>query len=242
VGLYAIDAASDAAKFGMGAGLLQTIVLASRKGGAGKTTLAAHIAVSADRAGAGPVAIIDTDDMRGLTRWYDARKSDTPVCVELKGGIAKTLAQLKANGFKTVVVDTPPAATNDVASTIAQATLVIVPVIPSPHDLGAIGETLDLVEQQDKPLLFVINNASTNGRLTMQAAAALSQHGTIAATGGEPVVIRTRQDWRSSMVDGRTVLEIKNPGKSGAEINALWDAVTDRLQKESRRGRRHSAA
>jgi chromosome partitioning protein len=40
---------------------MQTIVLASQKGGAGKTTTARHLAVEAERQGEGPVALIDTD-------------------------------------------------------------------------------------------------------------------------------------------------------------------------------------
>ena len=38
----------------------RVIVLASQKGGAGKTTLAAHVAVAAEAAGAGPAVLIDT--------------------------------------------------------------------------------------------------------------------------------------------------------------------------------------
>ena len=48
---------------------MRTIILASRKGGAGKTTLTCHLAVEAERRGHGPVGIIDTDDMAGLAKW-----------------------------------------------------------------------------------------------------------------------------------------------------------------------------
>ena len=69
------------------------------------------------------------------------------------------------------------------------ASLVIVPVVPSPHDLRAIGETIALVEAERKPMVFVVTNASTNGKLTLQAVTALSQHGTVA-----PAIIHSRQD------------------------------------------------
>ncbi|HUN39486.1 MAG TPA: ParA family protein [Acetobacteraceae bacterium] len=226
---------------------MQVIVIASRKGGAGKTTLAANLAVEATRDGIRPVATIDADPMQGLTGWFDERKANEPLCVGpdalAKAGIGRTLATLEQSGVALVIIDTPPAATADVAELIGVANLVLAPVIPSPNDLRAIGETLDLIEQQDKPLLFVINNASTNGKLTNQALTLLSQHGTVAAVDSKPVIIRTRQDFRSSMTDGRTVSELKAPSKSAEEIADLWMAVKARLEKEeARRGRRSAAA
>lgn len=225
---------------------MQVVVIASRKGGAGKTTLAAHLAVEAVRDGNGPVATIDADPMQGLTGWFDERRLDEPLCVGpdalAKAGIKHTLSTLRHSGVALVIIDTPPAATTDVADIIGVADLVLAPVIPSPNDLRAIGETLDLIEEQNKPLLFVINNASTNGKLTNQALTLLSQHGTVAAVDGKPVIIRTRQDFRSSMTDGRTVSELKALSKSAEEIADLWTAVKARLEKEARRGRRSAAA
>jgi chromosome partitioning protein len=170
--------------------------------------------------------------MQGLTGWFDERKAEEPLCVTsdalAQAGIEQTLATLKRAGMAVVIIDTPPAASTDVAELIGAADLVLAPVIPSPNDLRAIGETLDLIEEQNKPLLFVVNNASTNGKLTNQALTLLSQHGTVAGADGQPIIIRTRQDFRSSMTDGRTVSELK--------------AVKARLEKDARRGRRPAAA
>jgi chromosome partitioning protein len=58
---------------------MQTLVIASRKGGAGKTTLSRSIGVMAEISGAGPVALIDTDEQAGLAMWWNARESQTPV-------------------------------------------------------------------------------------------------------------------------------------------------------------------
>jgi chromosome partitioning protein len=56
---------------------MEIVVLASRKGGAGKTTLAAHLAVAAERSGVGKVVVIDADPMGGLAIWWNARQSET---------------------------------------------------------------------------------------------------------------------------------------------------------------------
>jgi chromosome partitioning protein len=225
---------------------VKVIVVASRKGGAGKSTLAANLAVEAETRGAGPVAIIDADPMGGITGWYDARKAETPLCVESKAlkemGLKNTLKSLREGGVKLVIIDTAPSAANDVRDLIACADLVLVPVIPSPNDFRAIGETLDLIDEANKPALFVVSNASTSTKLTNQAVTLLSQHGTLAAVDGNPVIIKTRTDFRSSMTDGRTVREMKAASKSAEEIFDLWTAVKNRLEREAKRGNRTAAA
>jgi len=210
---------------------MQTIVLASRKGGAGKTTLTSHLAVEAERQGAGPVAVIDTDPMGGLASWWNERRAETPFFASVgEGGLTQALADLQRDGVRLILIDTPPFATDSIGHIIAAADMVLVPVVPSPNDLRAIGETLEMVERQRRPLVFVVNNAGT-GKLTGQAAVALSQYGTVA-----PVTLRTRQDFRSSMTDGRTAGEIDPKGKSAAEISDLWRYIAGRLDKEVRYG------
>jgi chromosome partitioning protein len=216
---------------------MHTIVLASRKGGAGKTTLAAHLAVAADRSGLGKVVVIDADPMGGLATWWNARKSDAPGFSRITDrGMKDTLRTLKESGVSLVVIDTPPAASEGVAAIVASADLVVIPVIPSPNDLVAVGETLNIVEASRKPILFAINNASINGRLTQQAIAVLSEHGPVAVRGGNWVIVHTRQDFRSSMISGRTAVETHPKSRSGEEIAELWRCVQARLVMEAKRG------
>jgi chromosome partitioning protein len=206
---------------------VRTIVVASRKGGAGKTTVTGHLAVEAERRGAGPVAVIDMDPMGSLAAWWNERAADTPLCADVGGGgLRATLEGLEQTGVELVLIDTPPFATAEVAAVLSEASLVVVPVVPSPHDLRAIGETIELVEAQRKPMVFVVSNASTNGKLTLQAVTALSQHGTVA-----PTVIHTRQDYRSAMIKGHTAGEVFPKSKSASEISELWAYLDARLKK-----------
>ena len=64
---------------------MHVIVLASQKGGAGKTTLAAHIAVAAEAAGDGPVVLIDADPQGSLSAWWNVREAQVPALCELLG-------------------------------------------------------------------------------------------------------------------------------------------------------------
>jgi chromosome partitioning protein len=56
---------------------MKTIVITSKKGGSGKTTLAAHLAVEAERVGATPVWGIDPDKQGSLSLWHERRESGT---------------------------------------------------------------------------------------------------------------------------------------------------------------------
>ena len=62
---------------------MYTVVAASQKGGSGKTTLSGHLAVEADRAGIGPVALIDTDPQGSLSHWWNARAATSPHFVKV---------------------------------------------------------------------------------------------------------------------------------------------------------------
>jgi chromosome partitioning protein len=198
---------------------MKTIVIASRKGGAGKTTIATLLAVEAARVGAGPAVIIDLDPMRGLSLWWEARDDETPVLVAADSTPKAALAAAKSTGASLVLVDTPPAAAPVVAEVVAMADLVIVPVQPSPHDLRAVGATVDLARKAKRPLVFVINRTKPRVRLTGEAAIALSQHGTVS-----PAMLPDRAVYAAAAP------EIESTGAAAAEVAELWRYLTDRLE------------
>jgi chromosome partitioning protein len=206
---------------------VHVLVLASQKGGTGKTTLSGHLAVEAHKAGVGPVALIDTDPQGSLSHWWNARKAPEPLFV--KSGalkLAETIEHLTRSGVRLAVIDTPPAITESIAYVIGHADLVILPTRPSPHDLRAVGATVDIADRLGKPVLFVVNAATQRARITAEAAVALSQHGTVA-----PVTIHHRVDFAASMVDGRTVSEVTADTASTKEIHELWLYVQSRVAR-----------
>jgi chromosome partitioning protein len=203
------------------------IVTASQKGGSGKTTLTGHLAVEAEKAGAGPVALVDTDPQGSLALWWNARAAQTPVFV--KTGpmeLAATLAKLEQAGIRLTLIDTPPAITESISQVVSFADLVLVPTRPSPHDLRAVGATVDIAERHNKALIFVLNEAVARARITGESAVALSQHGTVA-----PVTIHHRVDFAASMIDGRTVGEVVVNSPSAREIADLWLYVQQKLSR-----------
>lgn len=214
---------------------MRVIVFASQKGGSGKTTLSGHIAVEAERKGAGPVALIDTDPQGSLAKWWNVRREPTPVFLQsVFSNLFQDLDRARDEGVRLVVIDTPPAVTRAISEVVAFADLVVAPTRPSPHDLRAVGPTVDIVESRGKPLVFVVNAATPKARITSEAAIALSQHGTVA-----PVVVHHRVDFAASMIDGRTVMEIDPLCRSALEISELWRYLESRLHRAD--GATHSA-
>lgn len=210
---------------------MRVLAMASQKGGSGKTTLSGHLAVQAQLSGAGPVVLIDIDPQGSLSDWWNEREDEYPAFAQTTiGRLAADLEVLRQQGFRLAVIDTPPAITMAIQSVIQVAELIVIPTRPSPHDLRAVGATVDLCERAGKPLLFVVNAAAPRARITAEATLALSQHGTVA-----PVMIHQRTDFAASMIDGRTVMEVDPGGRSAQEIAALWTFVADRLEKNFRR-------
>lgn len=210
---------------------MRILALASQKGGSGKTTLSGHLAVQMERAGAGPVVLIDIDPQGSLSDWWNEREAGEPAfAATTVARLAADLDALRQQGFKMAVIDTPPAITVAIQSVISVADLVLIPTRPSPHDLRAVGATVELCDRAGKPLIFVVNAATPKARITSEAAIALSQHGTVA-----PVTIHQRTEFAASMIDGRTVMEVNPHGRSATEVEQLWSYISDRLEKNFRR-------
>src|SRR3954451_12542483 len=200
---------------------MRVIALASQKGGSGKTTIAAHLAVQAGRVGEGPAVLVDIDEQGSLGEWWRERKDDTPALATVKvGDLEANLAELRKYGTALAIIDTPPNLTGSIERVISTVDLVLIPARPSPHDLRAVAATVDMAKRAGKPFLFVVNGAAPRANITAEAVAALSEHGRVA-----PVILYQRTDYAASMIDGRTVMETATGGRSAREIADLWSYV-----------------
>lgn len=202
-----------------------TFTVAQQKGGAGKTTLAAHLAVAWATAGR-KVAIVDIDPQGSLSRWYDTR------CDAL--GERAGLSHVRITGWRTeatvgklahdhdiVVIDSPPHAETEARLAVRVARLVIVPVQPSPMDLWATRPTLDLARQEKVPVLLVANRVPPRARLAdtllaqIQALAAAPEIRVAAST------IGNRIQFAAALLDGRSVTETARRTLAAREIADL---------------------
>jgi chromosome partitioning protein len=197
---------------------MKTILITSQKGGSGKTMLAAHLAVEAERTGDAPAWIIDTDRQATLTRWHERRQADTPQRGDVRIDRLMTgLAALSGQGAAYCFIDTAPTISEQTAALIELADMVLIPVRPSPSDLWAVTETVQLVKDAEKPFLFVITQAKQQATITAQAIAALSEHGRVAKS-----FIADRVAYAAAMTGGNTAPEIAPRGPAAEEVAALW--------------------
>lgn len=202
-------------------GSMKTIVINSQKGGSGKTTLCAHLAVQAERVGDGPAYLIDTDPQGTLSTWHDKRQAEAPRRVEVPlTDLAQGLTVLKGRKAAYCFIDTAPTRTDETAALFRMADLVLIPIRPSPSDLWAAAATVALLREAGVPFLFVVTQAKANASITAQAAAALSHSGPVAQT-----LIADRVPYAASMTDGRTAIELSPKGPAALETAALWENI-----------------
>ena len=208
--------------------MMRTIVLATQKGGSGKSTLTIGLAVAAME-DAQRVAVIETDPQGTVSNWARRRTSPEPRidCAGSRSEIERALLALNHNGFMLAVIDTP-ATNNDVsASAIGAADLCLIPARPSPADIEAALPTLRTIRKLGKPFAFVLNQAPPRGYRLGEAATALHTTGMLAL----PYIVQ-RNDHQDALGAGFAVTEFAPHDKAAQEIRDLWRWVKQQLSME----------
>lgn len=151
----------------------KVITIAQQKGGSGKTTIAAHLAVAFSQAGKN-VAIIDIDPQQTLTMWYNIRQEKLGQALNnlsfVTGSgwrVSNEISRLK-NNHDIIIIDSQPHTDTEAKSAIRESDLVIIPVQPSPADLWASGATISLAEKENKDIAILLNRMSSNSKLARE--------------------------------------------------------------------------
>ncbi len=184
------------------------ITVAQQKGGSGKTTLAANLAVEFQRQGL-RVAVLDTDAQGSLGRWFMARRGRGEAGMEFSTasawGVSYECEKLRKIS-DVVIIDTPPKVDADLRPALREADLVLVPVAASHVDLWAIDGVLDLVAREGKRALLVMNRAKAGNRLTAEVAEAAAKAGAVAGArlGARVVFAETLGTGQGAVEAGRS--------------------------------------
>lgn len=205
----------------------KVITIAQQKGGAGKTTLSAHIAVALSQRGL-RVAVIDIDPQGSLTQWHKLREERFGEgytgmnFTQLSGWrLGGEISRLKRN-HDVIIIDSPPHTETESKTAIRSADLVIIPVQPSPTDLWATKATLDLAANDSQAVMVVLNRVSANAKLVEAIARQLPS---LASTR-----LGNRIAFASSIMEGRCVTETQPSSPAAAEVKALAQELWDALQ------------
>jgi len=206
---------------------VKTVAVISRKGGAGKTTVAVNLAVTAHRAGR-KTLLADIDPQRSSFDALRARTVEGPALAGISAGkLFHTKSQASHDGFELVVVDTPAAPDGDVVQAVNCADLCLLVCRPTFLDIASVARSAEFVRSLGKPGLIILNQAPPKRGVlepvTVQKAIQALRFCSlpVAAVG-----LRSRAIYQQSIAHGRSVAEW-DPASSGAvEINRLWDHVS----------------
>ena len=213
---------------------MKIIAVLNQKGGSGKTTIATHLARGLQRRGHG-VLLVDSDKQGSARDWRAVDENNPLPVVGLdRPTLDKDLRGLSEQDF--IVVDGSPQATNMAVSAIKVADLVLIPVQPSPYDVWATHDLVELVKQRiemtDGKLqaVFVVSRVIQNTNIGQEVSAVLTEYGL-------PVLeskIGQRVSYPNSASLGKTVFEtVSDKDSAVKEMNALIDEVEKLFGEES---------
>lgn len=200
-----------------------TISVISQKGGAGKSTLAIHLATEGAAQGLQSL-LVDLDPQGNAAKWGDRRGDKAPdVSAEHPAKLGAVLSAARTDGYGLVIFDTAPHADQTALQAARVSDLVLIPCRPATFDLEAIQATLDLCVLSKKPGLVVINAAPIRSKVVDEAARAVVAYGGVVS----PVIVRQRVAFQHCMIDGRTAGEFEPGGAASQEISEVyWDMLT----------------
>jgi len=209
------------------------ITIAQQKGGAGKTTLAAHLALA--WAAHHRVGVIDIDPQASLAQWFRLRKArlgalapDIDVAAITGWRVAREVER-QARRHDIVLIDSAPHAETEARIAVRAATLVLVPVQPSPMDVWATRATLELARAERVPALLVLNRVPSRANLTEPMTAALAELGATLAT----VRIGNRVALAAALAEGKGIHEAAPGSRATEEIAGLAEEVLARTAARS---------
>ena len=209
--------------------MAKVITIAQQKGGAGKTTLAAHVAVALSQKG-NRVAVLDIDPQGSLSYWHGIREKRfgegyTGLIFNSLSGwrVASEISRLKKQ-CEYIIVDSPPHTETEARTAIRSADLVVIPVQPSPTDLWATKATLELAKAERVPVKVVLNRVSANSRLAQTIAAELPE--LTKATLGNRVL------FAASLLEGRCATEVEPTSTAAREVKDLVKEILSQFKDE----------
>lgn len=201
------------------------IAVLNQKGGAGKTTLATHLARAFQLAGDN-VLLADSDPQGSARDWYAAagEENDLPPVVGLdRPALFKELSKI-TGAAKWVIVDGAPQVHDLAAAAVRTADVVLIPVQPSPYDIWATAELVDLVKQRQEitdgtqpKAAFVVSRQIQGTRLASDVREALDGYDLPIFEAGTV----QRVIYANSAAAGATALDLEPNGPAAHEIEAI---------------------
>ncbi len=195
------------------------IAVVAEKGGAGKTTIALDLAVTATHKGH-KAAVLDVDPQATASKWTDRRNDEYPWVVPTHSArLVAAIAQAKGQGVDFIVIDTPPHSSTDAAEAARRADVVVSPVEPHVFGLETVTKLAELLKVAgNPPTFFVVNKAPTQGTEGANAVEYIKKQGFSVA----PVILHLRAAHRHASNIGKVAAEYEVDSKAAQESLQLY--------------------
>ncbi len=214
---------------------MNIVAVVSQKGGTGKSTVSAALAVAAGRHGV-PTLVADTDPQGTLVEWNKLRASSVPMVMAAKSAAIHPMRfAAERAGVELMIIDTQAASLACAVEAAKIADLTLIVTRPSPVDLRAVSATVAALRPLRRPCAFVLNQAPSRraGRepsLINSAIELLLDHGLPIA----PSALRTRAIYQQAYVQGLSASELAPESDAADEIFRLWAYVLSRLSQKAK--------
>jgi len=204
------------------------LVIAAQKGGAGKTTLAIHLAVAAFDRGY-RVALADLDPQRSLTAWAGLRENAEPTVTPLDHpDLGAWLDQQREAGITLAVIDTPPRAGAWAAEVLRAGDLVVIPVRPTALDLLALDATASIVRSTGAKALVVLSQVPPRSPEADDLPPIIRERNALAVAANR---VQERRAYARALASGLAVTEFPGAQQARTEIGALVTEIFDMLNQ-----------
>ena len=204
---------------------MKTLAVISQKGGAGKTTLALHLAAAWSLAG-GNAAVLDLDPQASAVKWHHRRTAELPVVMHSPASLLDyEMKRIARSGGEVLILDTAPRLDSAALEAAKASDLAVVPCRPSILDLEAVASTLDLVRTTGKPVIAMLNSAEVRGSEADEAAEAVAALGVAVC----PFRLARRVAFARALVAGLTAQEMEPGGKAAQEIEQVHKFICERM-------------
>jgi chromosome partitioning protein len=197
----------------------KTIAIVSRKGGVGKSTLCANLAVAAQDA-----TIFDCDDQASLADWGDRRGNHQPLVIATPP--KRVLASLSKATTAWNFIDTPGTLDAGIIEVMEASDFILVVLRCGQFDLDSVSTTLSAVRLARKPAAIVLNSLHHKTNL-VDLVAGLEE----AKLGYTiiPHAICARADFERAAALGKGVTELSANSKASNEIALLWEWLQQKV-------------
>jgi chromosome partitioning protein len=218
------------------------IAIAQNKGGAGKTSLTVHLACAfggrrtEDTEARKRVALVDLDPLMSLTKWYHLREQRIGPDAKLSiftatGWRAQAEIENAKRDSEIVLIDAPPQDEMSLRTAVRAAAITVVPMQLSPMDLWATWPTLELITNEKKNAMIVLNRVPPRARVADSLVAEMTKAGLPLSRAS----LGNRTAFVASMIDGKGVTEADPRSAAATEIRLLADEVLRRSIEGARK-------